>query len=401
MLTPDTEQALVTHSTHAVSVSNPDTDHSVSIPDTKRMSVKTSSSFPLLHYLATQGIPKSRPNTTLNFQAFDSSIGIEVQSTLKPDRWQSLLKHYPDPEFPNIIAGISRYGARVGYEGPIVRFRGCNHPSVLRIPTEITQNIATEVAAARVHQIYTLPQFYYISPLGAVEKRLNGTFSGWRRIHDLSFLYGKSVNDGIRKEYGSLLYQTFDDAIRLVQKHGPRCKLRKHDLKDAFRKIPISPLDYWLFLFEWKEKIYVDIFLPFGLRTAPFIFNLFGEGLHWILESFGRDLVHYLDDFLLFNDPDPEFFGNLASYLGLAKNLKKRKDGWVVEFTGIELDSDHMIARLPKDKHNRAIAGVQHLLKAGAVNHCTLGNLLGFLSFCAKVVPLERPFLRNLFNLLQ
>ena len=400
MLTLNTEQALVKNSTH-VSVSSPDTDHSVSTPDTNHMQVETLSSFPLLHQLATQGIPKSRPNTMPNFQAFDPTFGIEVQSTLKPDRWQSLLKHYPDPEFPNIIAGISRYGARVGYEGPMVRIRGRNHPSVLRIPTEITQNIAREVAASRVHQIYPLPQFYYISPLGAVGKRLNGTFSGWRRIHDLSFPYGKSVNDGIREEYGSLIYQTFDDAIRLVQKHGPRCKLRKRDLKDAFRKIPISPLDYWLFVFEWKGTLYIDIFLPFGLRTAPFIFNLFGEGLHWILESFGRDLVHYLDDFLLFNDPDPEFFGNLASYLGLAENLKKRKDGWVVDFTGIELDSNRMIARLPKDKHTRAIASVQHLLKAGAINHHTLEKLLGFLSFCAKVIPLGRPFLRNLFNLLK
>ena len=52
-----------------------------------------------------------------------------------------------------------------------------------------------------------------------------------------------------------------------------------------------------------------------GLRTAPFIFTLFSEGLHWILEwVFSRDLIHYLDDFLLVNDPDPEFFGALASY---------------------------------------------------------------------------------------
>jgi hypothetical protein len=400
VLTPDTEQARVTDSTH-VSVSSPDTDHGVSTSDTNRMPVGTLSSFPLPHQLATQGIPRGRPNTVPNFKTFEPTIGIEVQSTLKPDRWQSLLKHYPDPEFPNIIAGISRYGARVGYEGPMVRIRGRNHPSVLRIPTEITQNIATEVAAARVHQIDTLPQFYYISPLGAVEKRLNGTFNGWRRIHDLSFPLGKSVNAGIQGEYGSLIYQTFDNAIRLVQKHGPRCKLRKRDLKDAFRKIPVSPLDYWLFVFEWETTLYVDVFLPFGLRTAPFIFNLFGEGLHWILESFGRDLVHYLDDFLLFNDPDPEFFGNLASYLGLAENLKKRKDGWVVDFSGIELDSDHMIARLPEDKHTRATASVQRLLTAGAINHHTLEKLLGFLSFCAKVVPLGRPFLRNLFNLLK
>ena len=166
--------------------------------------------------------------------------------------------------------------------------------------------------------------------------------------------------------------------------------------------IPVSPFDYWLFIFEWDGKLYIDLFLPFGLRTAPFIFNLFSEGLHWISEwVFTRDLVHYLDDFLFVNDPDPEFFGTIASYLGLAENIKKRKDGWVVDFTGIELDSNLMEARLLKDKHDRAIAGVQRLIESGSVTHRTLENFLGFLSFCVKVIPLGRPFLRNLFNLLK
>ena len=111
--------------------------------------------------------------------------------------------------------------------------------------------------------------------------------------------------------------------------------------------------------------------------------------------------MHYLDDFLFVSDPDPEFFGTLTSYLGLSENVNKRKDGWVVDFTGIELDSDLMEDRLPKDKHDRAIAGVQRLLTSGSVTHRTLENLLGFLSFCTKVIPLGRPFLRNLFNLLK
>jgi len=51
-------------------------------------------------------------------------------------------------------------------------------------------------------------------------------------------------------------------------------------LKDAFRNIPVSPFDYWLLLFEWLGKFYVDVALPFGLSTAPFLFNLFAEGLH-------------------------------------------------------------------------------------------------------------------------
>jgi len=151
------------------------------------------------------------------------------------------------------------------------------------------------------------------------------------------------------------MYQTIDDAIQLIQKHGHRAILRKRDIKDAFRKIPVSPFDYWLFIFEWKRKLYIDLFLPFGLRTAPFIFNLFSEGLHWISDwVFGRALVHYLDDFLFVNDPDPEFFNTLTSYLGFSENIKKRKDGWIVDFTGIELDSNLMEARLPKDKHDHA-----------------------------------------------
>jgi hypothetical protein len=413
VLSPDTNHSVSTSSTdcvlepsssslHDTSVSSPDTDHSVSTPDTERVPRSPQRSPSQSQQLATKRVSDCRPNTTPKFRTFVPSIGLEVHSTLKPDHWRALLKHYPDPQFPNILTGIAKYGARVGYEGPFVRIRRSNHSSVLRISTEISQNIAKEVAVRRVKEIHSLPQFYYVSPLGAVEKRLNGAFNGWRRIHDLSCPLGTSTNDGIREEYGTLSYQTVDDAIRLIQKHGHRCILRKRDLKDAFRMIPVSPLDHWLFLFEWQGKLYVDIFLPFGLRTAPFLFNLFGEGLHWILERvFSRDLVHYLDDFLLFNDPDPEFFGTIVSYLGLAENIKKRRDGWVVDFTGIELDSDCMVARLPKDKHDRAIAGVQRLLTVSAVTHRTLEKLLGFLSFCAKVVPLGRPFLRNLFNLLQ
>lgn len=381
-----------------------DTESSVSnhVPDTESC---VSSSIPCaqssVHLISN---PVCRPNISPSFTTFTSLPDYDIPSTLKPERWQSLLKHYPDPQFSEIIAGIARYGARVGYEGPFIRVHGRNHSSVLRIPSEISKNIAAEVSAARIKQIHQddLPQFYYISPLGAVQKKTNGQFMGWRRIHDLSYPIGQSVNDGIPEHYGTLVYQTIDDAIRLIGKHGQRTILRKRDLKDAFRKIPVSPFDYWLFIFEWEGKLYIDLFLPFGLRTAPFIFNLFSEGLHWISNwVFGRDLVHYLDDFLFVNDPDPEFFDTLTSYLGLSENVNKRKDGWVVDFTGIELDSNLMEARLPKDKHDRAIAGVQRLLTSGSVTHRTLENLLGFLSFCTKVIPLGRPFLRNLFNLLK
>ncbi len=52
-------------------------------------------------------------------------------------------------------------------------------------------------------------QQYVCSPLGLVPKH-DGS---WRRIHDLSFPYGDSVNDGIPQEWGALEYATYDDAV--------------------------------------------------------------------------------------------------------------------------------------------------------------------------------------------
>jgi hypothetical protein len=289
-----------------------------------------------------------RPNTNPNFQVITPTPKhLRPISTLRPNHWRQLLRTYPDKDFPHLLAGIAKFGARIGYEGPFIRIHGPNHASAYRISNDITQNIISELSAGRLIEVNSLPQFYVISPLGAVEKKTNGIHTGWRRIHDLSYPHTYSVNDGIPQYYGSLLYQTLDDAVNLIATHGPNTILRKRDLKDAFRMIPVSPYDYWFLLFEWYGRIYVDIFLPFGLRTSPFIFNLFAEGLHWILHHvYHRELVHYLDDFLHVNDPDPEFFGVLAKYLGLFEKSSKREDGHRVIFLGIEIDTTTMELRL-------------------------------------------------------
>jgi hypothetical protein len=53
--------------------------------------------------------------------------------------------------------------------------------------------------------------------------------------------------------------------------------LMKRDLSDAFRHIPFAESDYWLLGLCWNAIFYIDCFLPFGLRTAPFLFNLLPE----------------------------------------------------------------------------------------------------------------------------
>ena len=106
-------------------------------------------------------------------------------------------------------------------------------------------------------------------------------------------------------------------------------------MKDAFRKVPVSPYDYWLLLFKWDGQLYVDICVPFGLATSPFLFNMFAEGLHWIDEYiYSQSVVHYLDDVLLIGGDKNSLFKQVCDYLGLEEKSSKSLDDTVVDFTG-------------------------------------------------------------------
>lgn len=62
------------------------------------------------------------------------------------------------------------------------------NPSAFRIADEITTNIQYEMLTGKVQRVHMLPQFYVISPLGAVEKKANRLTTGWRHIHDLHMI---------------------------------------------------------------------------------------------------------------------------------------------------------------------------------------------------------------------
>ena len=360
-------------------------------------------SLPFAEMVSTPIDPTTRPNTNPMFTVYTPCPpNLRPRSTLNPNHWEALLEGYPDPSFVANIVGISIHGARIGFEGSPYQLSSPNHSSALRIARELTENIMNELQEGRVKVIHCLPEAYVSSPLGAVQKKSNGAFTGWRRIHDLSFPHGLSVNDGIPAGYGSLYYETLDNAIALIASHGRYTTLHKRDCKDAFRKIPVSPFDLWLLMFEWLGVIYADLFLPFGLVTSPFLFNMFAEALHWILKfRYKQDVVHYLDDFLLIGGTNTSLFGQVCKFLGVEEKTSKSLDGFIVDFTGIELDTDQMEARLPRDKHERATLAVQSTLARGTISFKELRSLLGFLSFCSRVVPLGRPFLRNLFNHLE
>jgi Reverse transcriptase (RNA-dependent DNA polymerase) len=123
-------------------------------------------------------------------------------------------------------------------------------------------------------------------------------------INHLLWPPGSSVNNGIPDAEASISYDAFDCAVKDLVSVGSGSLMVKLDLKDAFCHIPICPADWYHLKFHWGGKFYYSIVLAFGLCSAPYIFNLFSEVLHWIIQHhIPAHICHYLDDFFLLFTP--------------------------------------------------------------------------------------------------
>ena len=153
--------------------------------------------------------------------------------------------------------------------------------------------------------------------------------------------------------------------------------MAKTDLKSAFRLIPIQPNDWSLLGIFWQSQYYVDMYLPFGLRSAPFLFNQLSDGLEWILKNnYGlQHDIHILDDFFI---AEQSKLSCLSSFSTLLRVFMSKTIGpsQVIEFMGIVLDSVHMEAHLPQDKLARINELLSSFKKRRSVHLVELQSLL-------------------------
>ena len=220
--------------------------------------------------------------------------------------WRSALTNHPDQPFAhNIIDGLS-VGFRIGFD-----YSNCsctparkNLLSVSNNSETVQQYLQDECRLGRV--LGPLPSYLcstiQVSPFGVIPKPSKP--GQWRLIVDLSSPQGASVNDGISSKWASLAYVSVDQIVDTVLQLGQGSQLAKIDVKNAFRIIPVHPDDRHLLGMQWSGRIYVDCVLPFGLRSAPKIFNAVADALQWCLRHKGIEFVYnYLDDFLCIGPP--------------------------------------------------------------------------------------------------
>ena len=159
---------------------------------------------------------------------------------------------------------------------------------------------------------------------------------------------------------------------------------------------------------QWKDSVFVDACLLFGLRSAPKIFNATAVALEWIIAhrgaSFVEFIIHYLDDFLLRGSPHTEVCQrSLDLSLQLCQNvgfpvMREKVSGptIVLHFLGILIDTDSMELRLSREK----LLQLRSLIQAWqGKKSCTKRQLLsfiGYLQLASTVIKPGRTFLRHM-----
>ena len=77
------------------------------------------------------------------------------------------------------------------------------------------------------------------------------------------------MNDGTAGEDYSLQYIKLDDIVAGVMHFGRGTLMAKSDAQNVYRIVPVHPEDRPLLGMKWQGALYVDMVLPFGIRSAP------------------------------------------------------------------------------------------------------------------------------------
>jgi hypothetical protein len=118
-----------------------------------------------------------RPNTRPLFNVVGLTPLHHSPSPLHLPAWEHMLVNYPG-DLPQLVSGILRNGAQLGYEGPAQFILSRNLISADADDHTIQDKLAADLKAGRVVPISASPP-YICSPLGLVPKH----DKGWRRIH--------------------------------------------------------------------------------------------------------------------------------------------------------------------------------------------------------------------------
>jgi hypothetical protein len=327
---------------------------------------------------------------------------------------RTALADYPTPAHANQLLHDLEFGASIGYNGPRnTTHTSRNHPSCDLHATELDQDIAANVADGVTQGPFTpnnIPYPHYrCSPLGVLVKTKPDGSLKIRRIHDLSHPKTNSVNLHIPDDYVAVSYPRLRNILDNVAALGRGATLSVADIKSAFKHIPVRTADVPLLGFQWRGKYYFELTLPFGLRSAPGLYDRLGAALEWLMNQYdGTELnARFVDDFLFGvsreSDPDTaiDHFIALCAALGIQLSHDKIIRGATqCIYLGIEIDTIRQEARLPTHKLQDLCNLLRSWQQKQKATLLELQQLAGKLAWSAAVIPPGITYIQHIYRLM-
>ena len=329
--------------------------------------------------------------------------GICSPLTEKLPAWKALLESHPDEGLKSFVLEGLEKGFRVGFQQEH-RHRSSTHNllSCMEHPGTVLTYVNKECSLGRLLGPFppsAVPNLH-ISSFGVIPKKATDT---WRLIVDLSAPRGASINDRISRETASLSYVTIDIIADRIRSLGRGTMLAKLDVKSAFRIVPVHPADRLLLGMQWNNYWYADAVLPFGLRSAPKLFNVIADAVQFVARSQGvQHVTHYLDNFIVLGPAGtPQCGRDLKTLVNICECLGEKLEGPAtrLEILGIIVDSETMQLTLPENKLEELKSLLQEYQGRKTLTKREVQSLAGKLQHAAKVVRPGRCFVWHIYDL--
>lgn len=322
----------------------------------------------------------------------------------------AFIQHHPDPARRLVTARGTAYGFRIGISPHL---RGAN-PFVSHPPraNHTTQRVITQNAHARfddgradalTHPV-NLPRHASLAQSFTVPKS-----NGKERV---VLNYAPGVNPLIDLDvFPDLQWSRLDDILSTLSALGPGLWLASFDISSAFDHVAVHPDDRdLLWVRAGRDLIMRPTTAPFGLSSAPALWDVLAHALWWICTHyFDLVLEYWVDDFLVVGRSEAECRRSLelaklvAAWLGLSLAAEKEEGpSQCLDFTGFSWEAAAETWRVSlREKHAEKVrTAVARLSAEGEASIKELRSLAGLLSFCANVLPGGRPFIARLFSLI-
>ena len=356
----------------------------------------------VLSELTNQGAGKGlSQELPLNFKNTNLT---DIVTPVKAEALCKLLTQYGyNKEKTEFLVNGFKEGFSLRYQGALEKVRRVAPNLKLRVGSrlELWNKVMKEVQLGRFTGPFDEPPFEYFiqSPIGLVPKDKG---KKTRLIFHLSYPRdGDSVNSGIPKEYCTVAYPDFEEAIKLCIWEGVSCSLSKSDMASAFRHVPLRRGQWYLLVMKAYHPVtgqvyyFVDKCLPFGSSISCAIFQAISDAIAFVVRVRSqKPNVNYLDDFLFAAALKRECDRQMKIFLETCSEINfpvaMEKTFWsetVMVFLGLLLDTVNQLVCIPEEKIHKALDMIEFFINPRNRKATVLQfqKLCGSLNFLCQV----------------